>query len=153
VWLGLARGVVLAIVTAWTRFPVCCMVMLAVTPWNDLFQPRYWVKRATLDNFEFVIFRQSPFVKVFWRWLGNSLIVSAATMAAVLVVAWLGSVARGRIRFGLGRLISGMTLFTYLTPASFLSIPVFKTMGDYNLLDTYWSPILAMITFASPYAL
>ena len=46
-----------------------------------------------------------------------------------------------------------MTLFTYIIPASFLSIPFFKIMADYDLLDTYWALILAMTTFASPYAL
>jgi multiple sugar transport system permease protein len=111
------------------------------------------VAHPTLDNFKFVIFQQSPFVKFFWRWLANSLWVSAATMGAVLVVAAMGSFALGRIRFGLGRWVSGITLFTYIIPASFLSIPFFKIMGDYDLLDTYWALIFAMTTFAAPYAL
>jgi multiple sugar transport system permease protein len=151
--LPLARGTVLAIVTAWTLFPIYYMVMLALTPWDDLFQPVYWVQHPTLDNFRFVIFQESPFVKYFWRWLGNSLVVSGVTMLTVLAVSALGSFALGRIRFGLGRFVSGMTLFTYIIPASFLSIPFFKIMGDYDLLDTYWALILAMTTFASPYAL
>src|SRR6266545_6730794 len=148
-----ARGAVLAVITAWTLFPIYYIVSLAVTPWSDLFQPVYWVRHPTLDNFKFVLFQESPFVKYFWRWLANSLWVSAATMGAVLVVAAMGSFALGRIRFGLGRWVSGMTLFTYIIPASFLSIPFFKIMGDYDLLDTYWALIFAMTTFAAPYAL
>ncbi len=151
--INVARGAVLAVITAWTLFPIYYIVSLAVTPWSDLFQPVYWVRHPTLDNFKFVLFQESPFVKFFWRWLANSLWVSAATMGAVLVVAAMGSFALGRIRFGLGRWVSGMTLFTYIIPASFLSIPFFKIMGDYNLLDTYWALIFAMTTFAAPYAL
>jgi multiple sugar transport system permease protein len=79
--------------------------------------------------------------------------VAAATMLIVLAVSALGSFALGRIRFGGARFISGMTLFTYIIPASFLSIPFFKIVGDYNLLDSFWSVIAAMTTFASPYAL
>jgi multiple sugar transport system permease protein len=150
---AIARGGMLAVVAAWTLFPIYYMLNLAVTPWDDLFRPVYWVKHPTLDNFKFVLLQQSPFVKYFWRWLANSLLVSAAVMLAVLCVAALGSFALGRIRFGLGRYISGMTLFTYIIPASFLSIPFFKIMGDYNLLDTYWALIFAMTTFAAPYAL
>ncbi len=150
---GVARGAALAIVTAWTLFPIYYMLNLAVTPWDDLFRPVYWVKHPTLENFKFVLFQQSPFVKYFWRWLANSLIVSGAVMLAVLLVAALGSFALGRIRFALGRFVSGMTLFTYIIPASFLSIPFFKIMGDYDLLDTYWALIFAMTTFAAPYAL
>jgi multiple sugar transport system permease protein len=151
--LGLGRGTILAVVTLWTLFPIYYMLNLALTPWNDLFQPVYWVKHPTLDNFKFVVLQQSAFVKFFWRWLGNSVLVAALTMLAVLVVSAMGSFALGRIRFGLGRLVSGMTLFTYIIPASFLSIPFFKIMADYNLLDTYWALVLAMTTFASPYAL
>lgn len=148
-----AKWAVLAIVAAWTLFPIYYMVMLAFTPWSDLFQPVYWVRHPTFQNFKFVVFQQSAFVKYFWRWLGNSVIVASATMLIVLAVSALGSFALGRIRFGLGRLVSGMTLFTYIIPASFLSIPFFKVMADFNLLDTYWALIFAMTTFASPYAL
>ncbi len=74
------------------------------------------------------------------------------TTAAVLVVGSLGSFALARIRFRGSRLISSMTLFTYIIPSSFLSIPFFKLMADFNLLGLKISVVLAMITFASPYA-
>src|SRR5262245_55849858 len=96
------RGLILAIVTGWTIFPIYYIVSLAVTPWKDLFQPVYWVAHPALENFKFVVFQESPFVKFFWRWLGNSLWVSAATMAVVLVVAAMGSFALGRLRSGWG---------------------------------------------------
>ena len=151
--LQLARAVVLAIVTAWTLFPIYYMLNLAFTPTAELFRPEYWVKHPTLESFKFIALQQSVFVKFFWRWMWNSVVVATATMLLVLVVASLGSFALARIRFGLGRVVSGMTLFTYIIPSSFLSIPFFKIMGDYDLLDSYWSLILAMVTFASPYAL
>src|ERR1700756_2022521 len=92
------RGGILAIVAGWTLFPIYYMLNLAVTPWEDLFRPGYWVKHPPLENFKFVLLQQSPFVKYFWRWLANSLLVSAAVMLAVLCVAALGSFALGRIR-------------------------------------------------------
>jgi multiple sugar transport system permease protein len=148
-----ARAAVLAIVTVWTLFPIYYMLTLSFTPTTELFRPEYWVKHPTLESYRFIALQQSVFVKFFWRWMGNSVVVAAVTMVGVLIVAALGSFALGRIRFGLGRMISGMALFTYIIPSSFLSIPFFKIMGDYDLLDTYWSVILAMITFASPYAM
>jgi multiple sugar transport system permease protein len=151
--LRLARAAVLAIVVGWTLFPIYYMLTLSFTPTTELFRPEYFVKHPTLESYRFIAFQESVFVKFFWRWMTNSVVVAAVTMFGVLVVAALGSFALGRIRFGLGRAISGMTLFTYIIPSSFLSIPFFKIMGDYDLLDSYWSLILAMITFASPYAL
>src|SRR4029450_11376469 len=100
------RGVLLAIVAAGTIFPIYYMVSLAITPWSDLFRPVYVVKHPTLDNFKCVLLQESPFVKFFWRWLANSLLVSTAVMLAVLAVASLGSYALARIRFGLGRYCS-----------------------------------------------
>ncbi len=151
--LAVDRGAVLAVVTAWTLFPIYYMLTLSFTPTAELFRPEYWVRHPTLQSYRFIVFEQSVFVKFFWRWMTNSVVVAGVTMVAVLVVAALGSFALGRIRFGLGRAVSGMTLFTYIIPSSFLSIPFFKIMGDYDLLDTYWAVILAMVTFASPYAL
>ena len=46
-----------------------------------------------------------------------------------------------------------MALATYLIPPAFLAIPMYKVMGVYSLLDTQWSLILTMVTFASPYAI
>ena len=148
-----ARAAVLAIVTVWTLFPIYYMLTLSFTPTTELFRPEYWVKHPTLESYRFIALQESVFVKFFWRWMGNSVVVAAVTMVGVLIVAALGSFALGRIRFGLGRMVSGMALFTYIIPSSFLSIPFFKIMGDYDLLDSYWSVILAMITFASPYAM
>ena len=148
-----AKGAVLAIVTVWTLFPIYYMLNLSFTSTAELFRPEYWVKHPTLESYRFIAFQQSVFVKYFWRWMGNSVLVAAVTMLAVLVISALGSFALGRIRFGLSRFVSGMTLFTYIIPSSFLSIPFFKIMGDYDLLDTYWALIAAMTTFATPYAL
>jgi multiple sugar transport system permease protein len=52
-----------------------------------------------------------------------------------------------------GRLVSNMALATYLIPPAFLAIPMYKVMGIYGLLNTQWSLILTMVTFASPYAI
>ena len=51
------------------------------------------------------------------------------------------------------RMRPGLTLFTYVIPSSFLSIPFFRMMADYDLIDTKLALVLAMVTFASPYAL
>jgi len=46
-----------------------------------------------------------------------------------------------------------MALFTYFIPAAFLAVPMYRTMGNYGLLNNHWSLILAMVTIASPYAI
>lgn len=138
---------------AWTIFPVYYMVLLSLTPTNDLFQPGLYIDGPTLSSYTYTMTQENPFVRYFWQQLGTSLTVALWTMLAVVAVASLGSFAMARIKFRYRRLVSGLTLFTYIIPASFLSIPFFKMMADYDLLDTKLALVLAMVTFASPYAL
>ncbi len=58
-----------------------------------------------------------------------------------------------RIRIRGGRVITNIALLTYLIPAAFLAIPMYKIMGTYGLVDSPWSMIFAMVALASPYAI
>ncbi len=46
-----------------------------------------------------------------------------------------------------------LALLTYFIPAAFLAVPMYKTMGNYGLLNNQWALILAMMTIASPYSI
>lgn len=142
-----------AAILAWTGFPVYYMILLSFTPTDDLFQPGLYIANPTLRNYTYTMGQDNPFVRYFWDQIETSLIVALATMITVMAVASLGAFALARIKFRFRGFVSGLTLFTYIIPASFLSIPFFKMMADYNLLDTRLSLVLAMVTFASPYAL
>jgi multiple sugar transport system permease protein len=50
-------------------------------------------------------------------------------------------------------MIMNFALATYLIPAAFLAVPMYKTMGIYGMLNSQWSLILAMVALASPYAI
>ncbi len=129
------------------------MVLLSLTPTSDLFQPGLYITHPTLSNYVYTMAQDNPFVRYFWRQLATSLTVSLWTMVLVAAVAALGSFAMARLKFRFRRYVSGLTLFTYVIPSSFLSIPFFKLMADYDLIDTRLALVLAMVTFASPYAL
>src|SRR5213594_695302 len=141
------------VILGWTLFPVYYMLLLSFTPTDDLFQPGLYVEHPTVRNYTYTMGADNPFVRYFWHQIGNSLVVALWAMALVAAVAALGSFAMARLHFRFRRFVSGLTLFTYVIPSSFLSIPFFKMMADYDLIDTKLSLILAMVTFASPYAL
>jgi multiple sugar transport system permease protein len=140
------------IILVWTIFPVYYMVTLSLVREDDLFKPSLYVVRPTLENYFMTIQQNNYLVNEFRIQLYNSICIALLTTAAVLFVGTLGSFALARIKFRGTRIISSMTLFTYIIPSSFLSIPLFKLMADFNLLGTRLSVILAMITFTSPYA-
>ena len=138
----------------WTIFPIYYIVSPRHHPVERPVPPGLLRQHPTLDNFKFVHLPGEPVREVLLALARQQpLGVGGDHGARSSSVAAMGSFALGRIRFGLGRWVSGITLFTYIIPASFLSIPFFKIMGDYDLLDTYWALIFAMTTFAAPYAL
>jgi len=151
-WPRVGFYVVCAGILVWTLFPVYYMSMMSLVPEEELFKPELYVAHPTLANYANTIKQSNYLVSQFWVQLYNSLAIGLITTAAVVVVGALGSFALARIRFRGGHLISSMALFTYIIPSSFLSIPFFKLMADYDLLGTKLSVVLAMITFTSPYA-
>jgi len=151
-WRKVAFFSLCGIILVWTVFPIYYMVTLSLVKEEDLFKPSLYVARPTLENYSMTVMQSNYLVNEFRIQLFNSVVIALLTTSAVLVVGTLGSFALARIRFRGSRLISSMTLFTYIIPSSFLSIPLFKLMADYNLLGTKLSVVLAMITFTSPYA-
>jgi multiple sugar transport system permease protein len=151
-WRKVAFFGVCAVVLAWTIFPVYYMLTLSLVPEEDLFKPSLYVAHPTLNNYGATIRQSNYLVSQFWAQLYNSVSIALLTTLAVLVVGTLGSFALARIRFRGSRAIQSMTLFTYIIPSSFLSIPFFKLMADYDLIGSKLSVVLVMITFASPYA-
>jgi len=152
-WRKVAFFGLCGVILVWTVFPVYYMVTLSLVKEEDLFKPSLYVARPTIENYVMTIQQSNYLVSEFRIQLYNSVGIALLTTVAVLIVGTLGSFALARIQFRGSRLISSMTLFTYIIPSSFLSIPFFKLMADYNLLGTKLSVVLAMITFASPYAL
>lgn len=151
-WPKVGFYVVCVVILVWTLFPVYYMAMMSLVPEEELFKPELYVAHPTLMNFLSTVRQSNYLVSQFWIQLYNSLAIGLGTTAIVLVVGATGSFALARLRFRGSRMISSMALFTYIIPSSFLSIPFFKLMADYGLLNTKTALILAMITFTSPYA-
>jgi multiple sugar transport system permease protein len=141
------------VILIWTLLPIYHMVMLALTPINEAFGGRFWPDNPTLENFRTVFGQDHFFLQRFWLQLGNSVVVALATMALVLVVATLASFAIGRLKMPGGHVISNLALLTYLIPMAFLAIPFYRVMSEYGLLNTRTALVLAMSTFAIPYAI
>ncbi|BCX16450.1 MAG: ABC transporter permease [Geminicoccaceae bacterium] len=141
------------VILVWTLLPIYHMVMLSLTPVNEAFGGRFWPDNPTLENFRTVFAQDHFFLQRFWLQLGNSVVVALATMALVLVVATLASFAIGRLKMPGGHVISNLALLTYLIPMAFLAIPFYRVMSQYGILNTRTALVLAMSTFAIPYAI
>ena len=140
-------------VLVWTLAPLYHLFVLSISSQQSMMDGRLWPTKPTLQNYEFVFFQKHYYLTYFWRQFGTSVLVAVSTGVMVLFIATLAAFAISRLRIKGGRAIMNMALATYLIPAAFLAVPMYKTMGIYGLLETRLSLILCMVALASPYAI
>ncbi|HSV59933.1 MAG TPA: carbohydrate ABC transporter permease [Variovorax sp.] len=140
-------------VLLWTLIPVYHMVLFAISPRDSATSGALWPKNPTLDNFRIVFETKHFYLDHFWVQLGNSVLIAVSVALLTLFVATCAAFAISRLRVRGGRTVMNMALFTYFIPAAFLAVPMYKTMGNYGLLNSQWALILAMVTIASPYCI
>ena len=137
----------------WTMLPLYHLFLFAISAKDSAFAGKLWPDHPTLRNFEIVFAEKHYFLNHFWLQLWNSVVIAVAIAALTLLVATAAAFAISRLKVPGGRVVMNLALFTYFIPAAFLAVPMYKTMGNYGLLNNQWSLIFAMVTIASPYAI
>ena len=137
----------------WTMIPIYHLFLFAISPRDQATSGRLWPKDPTLDNFRIVMEQKHFYLYHFWQQLGNSFLIAFAVAGITLFIATTAAFSISRLRVRGGRTVMNMALLTYFIPAAFLAVPMYKTMGNYGLLNNQWSLILAMVTIASPYCI
>ena len=137
----------------WTMVPIYHMFLFSISAKDQATSGRLWPKNPTLRNFEFVFGQKHFYLDHFWAQLGNSFVIAISVGVLTLVVSTCAAFAISRLKVRGGRTVLNLALLTYFIPAAFLAVPMYKTMGNYGLLNHQLSLILAMVTIASPYCI
>jgi multiple sugar transport system permease protein len=137
----------------WTIIPVYHLFLFSISSKDSATSGRLWPKEPTLQNFEAVLWQKHFYLDHFWVQLRNSVVIAVAVAAITLFVATSAAFAISRLKVNGGRTVMNLALCTYFIPAAFLAVPMYKTMGNYGLLNSQWALILAMVTIASPYCI
>jgi len=140
-------------ILVWTLLPIYNLLVIALSNEKEYLSGRLWPSEPTLQNFKIALTQQHYYLRDFWRQLGNSFFIAASTGIVTLFIATSAAFAISRLRLAGGRYVMLMALATYLIPAAFLAVPMYKGMGNLGLLDTHLALILAMVALASPYAI
>lgn len=140
-------------VLLWTLIPIYHMFLFAISERDTATSGRLWPKNPTLQNFNIVFERKHFYLDHFWQQMANSLIIAVAVGVITLFISTCAAFAISRLKVRGGRTVMNLALFTYFIPAAFLAVPMYKTMGNYGLLNNQWALILAMVTIASPYCI
>jgi len=140
-------------VLLWTMLPIYHLFLFSISPKESAFAGKLWPDHPTLHNFEVVFGQHHYYLNNFWLQLWNSLLIAVTVGALTLLVATGAAFAISRLKVKGGRTIMNLALFTYFIPAAFLAVPMYKTMGNYGLVNNQWALILAMVTIAAPYSI
>jgi raffinose/stachyose/melibiose transport system permease protein len=99
----------------------------------------------TLDNL-----REAWTVGRFSIYFKNSVIISIADVIGMVIISSLAGYAFARLRFPGEKLLLYTLLIGLTIPVAAIIIPLYLTMRDFRLLNTYGSVIVADIALAAP---
>ena len=151
---GEAACLVLGLAVAlWSVTPIYNMWMIALSRHDAIFSGALWPEQPTLESFRVVLTEDFWYLEHFWHQFGNSFFVGLMVTFLTLLIGSLTSFTVGRMHLRNGWLLTNAALMTYVIPASFLAIPFYRIMQIYGLGNDLWSVILALTTFATPYAI
>ncbi len=127
--------------------PMLGIVSDAFKTRQELYQtpPALFPAHPTLENFAYVVGRGN-----FLAWLGNSVLVSACTVAIGLLIGVMAGYALSRFAFrGKVAIVVGL-LATQMFPSVLVIIPLFNIVAGLNLIDTPWALVLAQVSSSAP---
>jgi multiple sugar transport system permease protein len=144
-----------AVILIWSLAPIYNMFQIALDPEEGEieFDGNLWPPEPSLAGFRAVVTQQARYLEDFWHQFGNSLYIGVMTVFFTLFIGSLVSFSVSRMRLRNGWLLTNAALLTYVIPASFLAIPLYRIMQGYGLGNNVWSIIAVEVTFATPYAI
>jgi multiple sugar transport system permease protein len=138
------RAVLLAIASLVTIFPFYAMVVLALKPPVAVKFP----SSLAPTGLTFDAFRQVLRAQDILRWTVNTLIYSAVSVVAVLLLASMAGYAFAKKRFPGREVIFWSFLSMVMVPYHVVLIPTFILMAKLNGVDTMWGLIVPTLANA-----
>lgn len=131
-------------------FPLYWMIVSSVKSPTELLAspPTLWPQELSFRTYV-KLFTETNFTTYFW----NSIFVSGATTAIVVLLGCLGGYSLTRYRFPGREKVAKLLLLVYMFPPIILVVPLFMFAHRFGLTNSRFGMSLAYISFALPYAL
>jgi arabinogalactan oligomer/maltooligosaccharide transport system permease protein len=147
-YVSVARHVLLLTFVAIALWPVLDVISISLRP-GDRLRSSEW--RLIPDNWSFKSYQQLLGDRTFWRWVGNSLLVSAAVTATGVALASIGGYAFSRFRFVGRQAMMTSILTTQMFPATMLLLPLYVMIARLGLINTYVGLCVFYVSTALPF--
>jgi multiple sugar transport system permease protein len=109
----------------------------------SIFIPDPWTTEQYTD-----LLQNTPFL----TWFRNTVVVALFSTTISVTLASLAAYALTRLKFRGAGTLTTFLLITYLLPGTLLFIPLYQTLTDLRLINTYGALILTYPTFLLPFA-
>jgi multiple sugar transport system permease protein len=127
-------------------FPIYYMGVISLKLPKDIYRtPSLLPYGATLQNYTDLLTKQGFLVNI-----RNSLIVAASATAVSVFISALAAYSLVRLRYRFRDWVGRLILFTYLTPAALLFIPLSVIITRLQLGNTLHGLIFVYLTFSTP---
>lgn len=146
----LLRHAILLLFVAIAVWPILDVISISLRP-GDRLRSTEWElipENWTLDSYV-ELFTEQPFL----RWLGNSLLVSAAVTAFGVALASMGGYAFSRFKFVGRQTMMLSILTTQMFPATMLLLPLYIMIAKLGLINTFWGLSIFYVSTALPFCI
>jgi len=141
---------ILAVFGIFFAFPLVFNINHAFKPMNEifLFPPNIFVRRPTLNNFQDLFVIMSKSWVTFSRYIFNTLFITVAGTAGLIVFASMGAFVVSKYKFPGAKLFFSGVIITLMFSGYVTAIPNYLVMARLGWVDTYLSVIVP--AFAMP---
>jgi len=136
--------IILTPVVAFMLLPIIFIVSNAFKPPEELFAypPRFFVVNPTLKNFVDLFTLMTISEVPVSRYLFNSIVITAISMVASIVVSSTAAYAHSKKRFRLKKTLFAVNTVALMFVPVAVTIPRFLIIARLGLIDTFWVHIL-----------
>lgn len=132
---------------AFMLLPIIFILNHAFKPLNELFKfpPSFLVKEPTWLNFQTLFLATAGDVVPFTRYLFNSILIAALTLAAVIAASSMAAYVLAKHRFALKGAVMALIMVSLMFAPETVAIPRYLAVSGLGITDTYWAHVIPFI--------
>lgn len=148
-WLGIGfRQLLVILATLLSLFPIYFMTVSAFKTRGDYIGNKWGLPTALiLDNFSTAFSGERFFIR-----FANSTILTVGSVAISLIIACLAAYAFARMEFPAKRVLFNLLLSLMVVPPVVLIVPLFVSMVQWKMVNTYQGVILIYTGLVLPFS-
>ncbi|MBC7472867.1 MAG: carbohydrate ABC transporter permease [Candidatus Sericytochromatia bacterium] len=148
--LNLGTHITLIFASIISVFPILWILSTSFKFKEDVLKPGIHLipTNFTLSNYQHVLSMDNY---IFWKWLGNSIMIAVITTIIGLCLASTTAYAFSRFEFKGKKTLLFSFLLTQMFPGAILIVPLYNIIKNFGLLNSYTGLLIAYSTISLPF--